>query len=213
MTGLEYIASVKALTRAQKVMLIVLAIAVALANIDQPYPELAPLQHIPTVILILVAPMLLRRWRLSNGSVAALWVFMLLHTLGGRYIYSYVPYDVWAKTVAGTSVSEAFGWTRNGYDRLVHLAFGLLWTIPVIQAVQSRNTVSAAPAAFVAFAFVGLVSALYEVFEWALTLFAAGDTADYYNGQQGDIWDAQKDMAIALFGSLVTLCWMGMRKR
>ena len=53
---------------------------------------------------------------------------MALHTLGGRYAYSNVPYDEWTRALAGTSLSEAFGWTRNHYDRLVHFAFGALVT-------------------------------------------------------------------------------------
>lgn len=192
-------------------MLVALLCAVGLANIDQPYPELAPLQHIPTVVLVFVAPLLIGRWRLSTASVASILVFMLLHTLGGRYIYSNVPYDILTKKMAGFSFSESFGWTRNAYDRLVHLSFGLLWTMPVMEALQRRHDVNRPLAAFVAFAFIGMVSAIYEVFEWLLTIFLAGDTADYYNGQQGDIWDAQKDMAIAMLGSLIAVVWAKFR--
>jgi putative membrane protein len=54
--------------------------------------------------------------------------------------------------------------------------------------------------AFAWLAVVG-VSALYEVFEWALAVIAAPDFADKYNGQQGDFWDSQKDMALAMAGS------------
>jgi len=64
-------------------MVIALAIAVALANVRQPYPDIAPLQHIPTVLLILAVPLLLRRWPLSDGSVGCVLAFLLLHTLGG----------------------------------------------------------------------------------------------------------------------------------
>src|SRR3546814_5752053 len=88
------------------------------------YPEVALLQHIPTMLLIVAAPWLLRRWPLSTASVACIALFMALHTLGGRYAYSNVPYDDWARALAGTSLSDAFGWTRNHYDRLVHFAFG-----------------------------------------------------------------------------------------
>ena len=45
----------------------------------------------------------------------------------------------------------------------------------------------------------------YEIFEWLLTIVAAGETADRYNGQQGDIWDAQKDMALAALGAILVL--------
>ncbi len=45
-------------------------------------------------------------------------------------------------------------------------------------------------------------SVMYEMFEWLLTIIAPADQADNYNGQQGDIWDAQKDMALAMLGGI-----------
>lgn len=197
------------LPAAQKAMLASLLLAVGLATIDQPYPELAPLQHIPTVLLTLAAPWLIRRWRLSTAAVGCLWLFLLLHTLGGRYIYSYVPYDDWARALTGGTISGAFGWTRNHYDRLIHAAFGLLWTWPIQQGLMQRHRVEAGFAFFLAFVTIGFGSAIYEIFEWLLTLMAAGDMADYYNGQQGDPWDAQKDMALAQGGSAaaVLIAW------
>jgi putative membrane protein len=210
MTGRRsYWASVAAMPSAQKVMLGLLLGAVALANIDQPYPELAPAQHIPTILLILAAPMLLRRWPLSTASVASVWVFLLLHTLGGRYIYSYVPYDQLVKSITGETVSILFGWSRNHYDRLVHIAFGLLLTLPVREALVRHHRISASLGLFMGFAFVALGSALYEILEWLVTIVAAGDMAEAYNGQQGDMWDPQKDMALAQAGSAaaIVLAW------
>lgn len=201
-----------AIPAAQKWMLGALAVAVAAANINQPYPELAPLQHAPTVILILAAPWLLRRWPLSTGAVAGLWLFLLLHTLGGRYIYSYVPYDVWATTLTGGDISGPLGWSRNHYDRLIHFLFGALWTLPVREVLVRWHGAGPRLALLMAFALVALGSTLYEIFEWTLTLVAAGDTADYYNGQQGDMWDAQKDMALALTGSGAAILWTGLKR-
>ena len=48
-------------------------------------------------------------------------------------------------------------------------------------------------------------SMVYELFEWLLTVVMTSEEADYYNGQQGDIWDAQKDMALAMLGSTIML--------
>ena len=104
----------------QRWMIALLLVAVALANIAQPYPDLAPLQHGPTVLLLLAAPWLLRRWPLSDRAVMCIALFLFLHTLGARYIYSYVPYDDWARMLVGRDISTVFGLHRNGYDRLVH---------------------------------------------------------------------------------------------
>jgi len=182
-----------------------LLIAVIAANIAQPYPQLAPLQHAPTAALILGAPWLLERWPLSTRSVVFLWLFLLLHTLGGRYIYSNVPYDGWVASITGRTLSDMFGMARNGYDRLVHFMFGLLITSVLVEIARRHGGLARRSSWIMAFALIGLVSALYEIFEWLLTVIAAGNTADYYNGQQGDIWDPQKDMALAQLGSFAAL--------
>lgn len=177
------------------------------AQIDQPYPEVALLQHVPTMLLLVASPWLLRRWPLSTASVACIALFLALHTLGGRYVYSNVPYDDWALALTGTSLSDLFGWTRNHYDRLVHFAFGALSVIPVAEVARRRGGLGARGAMLAVLGWVLSVSALYEVFEWLLTIVAAGETADRYNGQQGDMWDAQKDMALAALGALVGLAF------
>ena len=56
---------------------------------------------------------------------------------------------------------------------------------------------------FVVWSFIQTFSMIYEIFEWSLTLLMTSESADYYNGQQGDIWDAQKDMVFAMFGSTI----------
>ena len=152
------------------------------AQIDQPYPEVALLQHVPTMLLLVASPWLLRRWPLSTASVACIALFLALHTLGGRYVYSNVPYDDWALALTGTSLSDLFGSTRNHYDRLVHFAFGALSVIPVAEVARRRGGLGARGAMLAVLGWVLSVSALYEVFEWLLTIVAAGETADRYNG-------------------------------
>ncbi len=190
---------------AQRRLLGGLLILLLAAQVEQPYPEIALLQHIPTMLLIVVGPLLLRRWPLSTASVACIVAFMALHTLGGRYAYSNVPYDDWARALTGASLSETFGWTRNHYDRLVHFAFGALSVIPVAEIARRWGGLGRRGAALAVLGWVLGLSALYEIFEWLLTIVAAGETADRYNGQQGDIWDAQKDMAFAALGAILVL--------
>lgn len=191
-----------ALPRTQYVILAVMILILAAAQIDQPYPDMAWMQHIPTLLLILPAPWLLARWPLSTTSVALLAAFLALHTLGGRYIYSYVPYDHWMDAIFGTGLSEAMDWNRNHYDRLVHFAFGLLLVPPLAEWLQIHRARTRASALISAIGFILALSALYEIFEWLLTLVMGGN-AERYNGQQGDFWDAQKDMALACAGAVV----------
>jgi putative membrane protein len=193
------------LPRAQKQLLALLAALLLLAQIAQPYPEVALLQHIPTLVFLLASPWLLRRWPLSTAGLACIIAFLALHTLGGRYAYSNVPYDDWARALTGTTLSDAFGWTRNHYDRLVHLAFGALSVVPVAEIARRWGGLTPRGAILAVLGWVLAISCLYEMFEWLLTIVAAGATADRYNGQQGDIWDAQKDMALATLGAILVL--------
>ena len=199
------VATWKSLPAAQRRMIATLLVAIGLANVAQPFPDLAPLQHGPTLLLTFATPWLLRRWPLSSRSVGCIWLFLLLHTFGARWIYSYVPYDDWARMLSGHDISGLLGLHRNAYDRLVHFAFGALLTGPVAEVVRRKGGLRHGWSLAFAFAAVGLGSALYEIFEWLLTVIAAGETADYYNGQQGDVWDPQKDMAAAQVGSALAL--------
>ena len=209
---MNYLRGWGALSASQLCMIAALAIAVVLANIRQPYPDIAPLQHIPTILLILTAPLLLRRWPLSDGAAACVLAFFLLHTLAGRYTYSNVPYDAWGRAVLGISIDHAFGLVRNDFDRLVHLSFGLLAIRPFAEAGRRYGGMGSKAAIVSGFLFVGAVGALYEIFEWLLTIVLAPGLADEYNGQQGDMWDSQKDMAIALAGGAVVSLRMLMRE-
>lgn len=193
---------IAAIPPAQRLLLGLLLVLLLVAQIDQPYPDVALLQHIPTMLLLVASPWLLRRWPLSTASVACIVVFLALHTLGGRYAYSNVPYDDWVRAVTGTSFSDAFDWTRNHYDRLVHFAFGALSVVPVAEISRRWGGLGARGATLTVLAWVLAISCLYEIFEWLLTIVAAGETADRYNGQQGDMWDAQKDMALAALGAI-----------
>ena len=188
-----------------------LALLLAICQIGQPYPAVAPLHHIPTLVLVLAAPPLLRRWPMSNAAVLCVAAFFALHTIGGRYTYSNVPYDALAQRLLGTSLSDALGLERNHYDRLVHLAYGLLALLPTSEFLERHRAVGRRFALVVAVLGVIAVSATYELFEWFLSLVLAGPAADDYNGQQGDIWDAQKDMALATGGAVVAALWIGLR--
>jgi len=203
---------VNGLPRAQRIMLAMLFLLLVLVQIRQPFPEVAPLHHIPTLLLLLAAPFALRRWPLSNAAVGCAVLFFALHTISGRYTYTNVPYDALAEALTGHRISEIFGFTRNHYDRLVHLCYGVLAVLPVSEALQRHGGVSRRLSLYVAVESVLAVSLLYELFEWLLALTMAGPAAEAYNGQQGDMWDAQKDMALALFGALISAAVLRLRR-
>jgi putative membrane protein len=197
---------------AQKSLLALLVLALLASCIDPPFPQQMFLQHLPTVALLIALPFLARRVPLSNAAFACLVAFLLLHVLGARYIYSYVPYDEWFETLFGIRLSAVLGFERNHYDRVVHFCFGLLWVRPVQEICVRRFGVPRRFAWYTAFEFVLAFSMLYELFEWGLAMVLSPGNAEAYNGQQGDVWDAQKDMALATAGACLALVVVAVRK-
>jgi putative membrane protein len=202
-----------ALPPAQKGLVAGLAALLLLVQVDQPYPAVAPLHHLPTLVLLAAAPFLLARWPLPTAAVACIAGFFALHTIGGRWTYTDVPYDALARAVTGQGISEAFGFTRNHYDRLVHFGYGALAVLPVREALIRHSGLGRRTALYLAVASVLAVSAVYEIIEWLFTLTMEGSLATDYNGQQGDLWDAQKDMALAGLGALLAAGALAMRRR
>lgn len=197
--------------RCQAVLLVLTAAAALLSLVDTPYPRLAPLQNLPTLGIVAGIAWSLRRWPLPTSAIACACVFLWLHTLGGRYIYSFVPYEDWARTLGLPSPAANLGLARNSWDRLVHFSFGLCWVHPISTWLARHKGLSAALATYIAVEFVLAGSAVYEIFEWLLTVFMAGPDALAYNGRQGDPWDSQKDMALAGLGAV--LAAVGLRWR
>jgi putative membrane protein len=177
----------------------------AVTCLDPPYPRELVLQHVPTVAALVALAVGSRRVPLSRSSVRLVLVFLSLHALGARYLYSYVPYDDWSAAMFGRSISSLCGFTRNHYDRLVHVAYGLLLFFPAREVIVRRLQLRGFWADVLAVQFILATGALYELIEWCVALTFAPDWAEHYNGQQGDHWDAQKDMALAGLGAVVAL--------
>jgi putative membrane protein len=173
--------------------------------LSPPCPRELVLQHIPTVIALAALGWCRRRLQLSRASVRLVLLFLALHALGARYLYSYVPYDDWSVALGGRPISSQFGFTRNHYDRLVHFAYGLLLYVPLAEAIERTLKPRGAWSGVLAVQGILATSAAYEIIEWCVALTFAPDWAEHYNGQQGDLWDAQKDMSLAAAGALVAL--------
>ncbi|WP_159830376.1 DUF2238 domain-containing protein [Novosphingobium sp. TCA1] len=201
------------LPRGQILLLVLTGMAALFSLLDTPFPRLAPMQNLPTLAILAGIGASLRRWPMPTSAVSCVCLFLALHTIGGRYIYSYVPYEDWVRALGLPSPAALLGLERNSWDRLVHFAFGALWVHPISCWLVRYKALSPTFAACIAVGFVLAASALYEIFEWLLTVFMAGPDALAYNGQQGDPWDPQKDMAIAGLGGLVAALVLRVRTR
>ncbi|SLJ84890.1 putative membrane protein [Psychrobacter sp. DAB_AL43B] len=141
---------------------------------------------------------------ISSRSYALASIFLFIHIIGARYLYSYVPYDAWTQQLFGISLNELFGWQRNMYDRLVHFSYGLLLFFAMIESSKSIFKVQSTKLLVAIALMVNMSSSLlYELLEWGIATTLSPEAAEAYNGQQGDVWDAHKDMALALLGGLI----------
>jgi putative membrane protein len=173
------------------------------------YPAEQALHHSLTVLGLAVLLIVQRKRPLPYASFLLVLIFLTLHSVAARWIYSFVPYDDWSQALFGVRLSDEFGWRRNHFDRLVHLSYGLCFAPVIFRVLPVRKVW----AAFLAVDIVLSTSALYELFEWGIAMTLAPGAAEAYNGQQGDMWDAQKDMTFATVGALVGVFVAGRFKR
>ena len=152
---------------------------------------------------------------LSRRSYSMLFVFLCLHTVGAHYTYSEVPYDRWFKALTGNTLNEFMGWHRNYYDRLVHFCYGLLLAYPVREVFIRLTGMRGFLSYFLPLDLTMSTSMLYELIEWGAAEIFGGDLGAAFLGTQGDPWDAQKDMALASLGALITVLltvWINSRR-
>lgn len=123
-----------------------------------------------------------------------LFVHGLILMLGGHYTYARVPVGFW--------VQDAFELARNHYDRLGHLAQGFIPAMLTREILLRQTPLK--PGGWLFFLTTCVVlafSACYEFTEWGVALAMGGD-ADAFLATQGDVWDTQWDMFLALIGAL-----------
>lgn len=189
----------------QRVLFLLFFVFFAASCVAPPYRQFLLMQHVPTVLAALLLAFLSNRFTISRLSFTSIIVFLGLHTLGARYLYSYVPYDVWSEQVLGISISKTFGFQRNHYDRVVHFSYGLLLAVPIQEFERRHLRLSVALSSVLAIECIIATSASYELIEWFVAVIFTPDWADQFLGQQGDMFDAQKDMALATSGAIVSI--------
>ena len=191
-------------------LVLFVAIATIITCINPIYPHEQLLQHIGTVLLFIPLITDVFKKAMPISAFVGLVCFTILHIIGARYIYSYVPYKEFAVSL-GIVDSGFFQDPRNHYDRLVHFSFGVLLFPYLVFVCKKCFKQQRFIAVFMAWLMIQTGSMIYELFEWLLTIVMSSDAADSYNGQQGDMWDAQKDMALAMLGSTAMLLFYMLR--
>lgn len=142
-----------------------------------------------------------RRFPLSGLVYVLLWFHALVLIYGGAYTYAANPLFGWIK--------ESLDLERNYYDRLGHFVQGFVPALLAREVLLRKSPLE--PGKWLFFIVVCIclsVSALYELIEWWVAA-AQGASAEAFLGTQGDIWDAQWDMFLALCGAITAQMTLG----
>lgn len=176
------------------VLLVVGVVCLVLSGIGVADRTTWVLEVFPVVVAVPILVATARRFPLTPLAYRLIFVHALILMLGGHYTYAKVPLGFW--------VQDAFGLARNHYDRLGHFAQGFVPAILAREILLRLSPLVPGKWLFFLVTCVCLsVSACYELVEWAAAVIG-GESAEAFLGTQGDVWDTQSDMLMALLGAL-----------
>ena len=163
------------------------------AAINPVFPHDWLLENYLVFLFVPVILVLGHYFKLSKVSYTLITLFMILHVIGSHYTYEHVPF--------GNTLRDMFGGERNMYDRLVHFLCGFLLFYPMREMFMRLARVKGFWSYLLPIDMLGSFSALYEIIEWLAARNVDPAAGLAFLGSQGDIWDAQKDMLLAILGA------------
>lgn len=166
-----------------------------------PYDRLTWLMEVLPVMLVLpILWLSYQRFPLTNLLYIGIFLHSCVLILGGAYTYARVP--------LGFELQELFDLNRNPYDKIGHFMQGFVPALAARELFIRHQVVNGkAWLAFLVLCVVMFISAVYELIEWAAAL-VMGQGADEFLGTQGDVWDTQSDMFLALIGASCLLLFL-----
>lgn len=185
-----------------RIALLTIVVAALLASGVAPHDRAVWWAELMPVLIAL--PILLltaRRFPLTPLTSGLIALFALILILGGAYTYARVP--------LGFYIQDVFDLARNPYDRIGHFFQGV--TPALLGRELLLRTSPLRPGKWLFFILVLTclgISAAYELVEWAAAVFWGGGSVEFL-GTQGDPWDAQWDMFLALLGAIFAQLLLG----
>jgi putative membrane protein len=183
------------MVRSEALALILLgAIALIISGINPADRTTWWLEVFPIFIAVPILLATARRFPLTPLAYRLIFVHALILMVGGHYTYAKVPLGFW--------MEQVFGFTRNNYDRIGHLAQGFVPAIIAREILLRRSPLTTGKWLFtIVTALCLAISACYEFVEWFAAVLG-GSSADAFLGTQGDVWDTQWDMLMAFIGAM-----------
>jgi putative membrane protein len=155
------------------------------------------LEVFPVILGIPVLIYVYPRFRFTPLVYTLIVLHAVILMVGGKYTYAEVPFGFWMR--------DAFGFARNHYDRIGHFVQGFVPAMVAREILIRRSPLRGSRwLPFLVVCFCLAFSALYELIEF-WTALATGSAAEAFLGTQGDPWDTQWDMMLALIGAVTAL--------
>jgi putative membrane protein len=159
------------------------------------------LEVAPAIVAGVLLAALYPRWRFTPLVLGLVAVHAVILMVGGKYTYAEVPAFSWLR--------DEFGLARNYYDRVGHFAQGFVPALVAREILLRRRVLAPGGWLFFLVTCVCLaISACYEFIEWWVAV-ATGEAAEAFLGTQGDVWDTQWDMFLALVGAICAQALLG----
>ncbi|MFN2532979.1 MAG: DUF2238 domain-containing protein [Pyrinomonadaceae bacterium] len=150
-----------------------------------------PLSQLLTVIIFY------RYFKFTRISYYLIFFYLFVQSWGGHFTYAEAAPFNW--------IRDHFHFQRNHYDRVAHFMLGFLLGMPIREILMHFVNTSRRWMAFLTAAIVLAIGAFYEFIEWWVAVLATPNLGDKFLGTQGDIWDTQWDMFLALVGAICAL--------
>ncbi len=136
------------------------------------------------------------RFRFSNLVYVLVCAHIVVLAVGAKYTYAEMPLFNWLR--------DTFDWSRNYYDRVGHFMQGFVPVMMVREFLLRMTSLKRGKMlAFLAVCVCLALSAFYELIEMWMVLLFYPDQGPEWLGLQGDPWDAQWDMTLALCGAVL----------
>lgn len=154
------------------------------------------LENLLALTAVLTLGLTFRWFQFSTTSYVLITVFLTLHAIGAHYTYAEVPFGFW--------LQRTFELARNPFDRIVHFSYGWLLVFPLRELLMRLAGVTGFWSYYLPISGMVAQSGAFEIIEALVAQAVNPELGAAYLGTQGDEWDAQKDMAAASAGAVIT---------
>ncbi len=158
---------------------------------------------IENILVFIAIPVLLltyKKFQFSNLSYTCIFLFLVLHVWGAQHAYTKHPIGAWFQ--------QHYHLWRNPYDRVVHFSFGFLLVYPLYELLTKQLHVKGRWQYILPCEIILSFACIFELIEWTVAALTTKETGETYVATQGDVWDAHKDIVLALLGAAIVMTFL-----